>query len=46
MSIHYVDVEHTRATAFDGLDLISQTGKICRKNRGRDLDVAISIHNH
>ena len=45
MSIHYVNVEHTRATAFDGPDLISQTGKVCRKNRGRDLDVAISIHS-
>jgi hypothetical protein len=38
-------VQHTRAAAFDGFDLISQTGKICRKNRGRDLDVPISIHD-
>ena len=46
MSVHYVDVQHACATAFDGFDLFSQTGKVCRKNRGRDLDVPISIHDH
>src|SRR5262245_58638745 len=46
MSVHHIDVQDTCATAFDGFDLVSQTGKVCRKDRGRDLDVPISIHNN
>jgi hypothetical protein len=41
MSVHHVDVQYTCAATFDGFDLISQTGKVCRKDRGRNINGSV-----
>src|SRR5215212_4165061 len=41
MAVHHINVQHPCAATLDGLDLFSQTGKVCRKNRGRDVDGSI-----
>jgi len=44
MTVHYVDVQHTGATTFDGFDLFSKAGEISRKNRGGDFDIPVRNH--
>jgi hypothetical protein len=44
VTVHHVNVQYARAAALDGLDLVSETGKICRQNRWSDVDVAVGTH--